>query len=85
VLKYFSVTPPENSGDAENSTEYSGPHAKIVFCYMYELSQRHPVWVAEINVTACNSVSVIENQRFGLVFEKTGSIISGTGRFFLSV
>ncbi len=26
------------------------------FCYMYELSQRHPVWVAEINVTACKSV-----------------------------
>ncbi len=25
---------------------------------MYELSQRHPVWVAEINVTACNSVGV---------------------------
>jgi hypothetical protein len=24
---------------------------------MYELSQRHPVWVAEINVTACNSAS----------------------------
>jgi hypothetical protein len=56
VLKYFSVTPPENSGGAENSTENSGPHARIFFCYMYELSQRHPVWVAEINVTACNSV-----------------------------
>jgi hypothetical protein len=23
---------------------------------MYELSQRHPVWVAEIHVRACNSV-----------------------------
>jgi hypothetical protein len=23
---------------------------------MYEMSQRHPVWVAEIHVTACNSV-----------------------------
>jgi hypothetical protein len=22
-------------------------------CYMYELSLLHPVWVAEINVTAC--------------------------------
>jgi hypothetical protein len=55
VLKYFSVTPPENSGGAENSTENSGPHARIFFGYMYELSQRHPVWVAEINVMACNS------------------------------
>ncbi len=27
---------------------------------MYELSQRHPVWVAEINVTACNSVYTLE-------------------------
>ncbi len=26
------------------------------------------------------SYSVIENERFGLVFTKTGSIISGTGR-----
>jgi hypothetical protein len=45
-------TPPENSGGAENSTENSGPDARIFFCYMYELSQRHPLWVAEINVTA---------------------------------
>jgi hypothetical protein len=27
-----------------------------LFFYMYELSMRHPVWAAEINVTACNSV-----------------------------
>ncbi len=56
MLKYFSVTQPENSGDAENSAENSGALARIFFGYMYELSQRHPVWVAEINVTACNSV-----------------------------
>jgi hypothetical protein len=56
VLKYFSDTLPENFGGAENSTENSGPHAGIFSCYMYELSQQHPVWVAEINVTACNSV-----------------------------
>jgi hypothetical protein len=31
------------------------PTCQNFFCYMYELSQRHPVWVAEINVTACNS------------------------------
>jgi hypothetical protein len=57
VLKYFSITPPENSGGAENSTENSGPHAKNFFCSMYEMSQRHPVWVAENHVTACNSVA----------------------------
>ncbi len=51
----FFCTPPENSGGTENSAENSGSHAKFFFCSMYELSQRHPVWVAEINVTACNS------------------------------
>jgi hypothetical protein len=56
VLKYFFVTPPENSGSAENSTENSGPHAKNFFCSMYEMSQRHPVWVAENHVKPCNSV-----------------------------
>jgi hypothetical protein len=33
VLKYFSVTPPENSGGAENSTENSGPYAKNFYDY----------------------------------------------------
>jgi hypothetical protein len=56
VLKYFSVTPPENSGGAENSTENSGPHAKNYFCSMYEISQRHLVWVAENHGKPCNSV-----------------------------
>jgi hypothetical protein len=60
VLKYFSVKPPENSGGAENSTEISGPYGKKNFCSVYELSQRHPVWVAEINVTACNSVQYVK-------------------------
>jgi hypothetical protein len=45
-----------NSGGAENSTEKSGPHAKNFFCSMYEMSQRHPVWVAENHVNPCNSV-----------------------------
>ncbi len=54
MLKYF--TPPENSGDTENSTESSGPHAKNFFCSLYEMSQRHPVWVAENRVKPCNSV-----------------------------
>ncbi len=56
VLKYFAVTPLETSGGAENSTENSGPHAKYFFCSMYEMSQRHPVWVAENRVKPCNSV-----------------------------
>jgi hypothetical protein len=55
VLKYFSVTPLENSGSAENSTENSGPHAKNFFCSMYESSLRHPVSVPEINVKPVNS------------------------------
>jgi hypothetical protein len=38
-----------------NSTENSGPHAKNFFCSMYEMSQRHPVWVAENHVKPCNS------------------------------
>jgi hypothetical protein len=33
---------------------------------MYELSLRHPVWVAKINITACNSVG-ISLQRNGLM------------------
>ena len=57
VLKYFSVIPPENSGGEENSTENPGPHAKNFFCSMYEMSQRHPVWVAENHVNPCNSVT----------------------------
>jgi hypothetical protein len=56
VLNYFSVTPPEISGGAENSTENSGPHGKSFFCSMYEMSQRHPVWVTENHVKPCNSV-----------------------------
>jgi hypothetical protein len=63
VFKYFSVTPPENSGGAENSTEYSGPHAQNFFCSMYEISQQHPVWVAENHVKPCNSVFIENNVR----------------------
>jgi hypothetical protein len=55
VLKYFFVTLPENFGGAENLTENSGPHAKNIFCSMYEMSQRHPVWVAENHLKPCNS------------------------------
>ncbi len=56
MLKYLSVTPLENFGGAENSTENSGPHAKNYFCSIYEMSQRHPVWLAENHVKPCNSV-----------------------------
>jgi hypothetical protein len=58
VFKHFSITPPENSGGAEKSTEISGSHAKNFFCSMYEMSQRHPVWVAENHVNPCNSVDL---------------------------
>jgi hypothetical protein len=56
---YFSVAPPENSGGAENSLEKSGPDAKNFFCSMYEMSQRHPVRVAENHVKPCNSAECI--------------------------
>ena len=54
----LSITPPENSGGAENSTETSGTNGINFFCYMYEssLQHPHPVWVPEINVNPCNSV-----------------------------
>ncbi len=56
MLKHFSITPPKNSGGAEKSTENSGSHAKNFFCSMYEMSQRHPVWVTENHLNPCNSV-----------------------------
>jgi hypothetical protein len=56
VFKNFSISPPKNSGGAEKSTEISGSHAKNFFCSMYEMSQRHPVWVAENHVSPCNNV-----------------------------
>jgi hypothetical protein len=62
------VTPPENSGGAENSTENSGEHAKNFFCSMYEKSQRHPVWVAENHVKPCNSGSVGHHKLYDFVF-----------------
>jgi hypothetical protein len=55
VFKHLSITPPENSGGAEKSSEISGSHTKNFFCSMYEMSQRHPVWVAENQVNPCNS------------------------------
>ncbi len=55
MLKSFSKTLLENSGGAENSAEISGTNGINFFCYMYESSLRHTVWVPEINVTACNS------------------------------
>jgi hypothetical protein len=33
------------------------PTCQKLFCSMYEMSQRHPVWVAENHVTACNSAA----------------------------
>ncbi len=57
VLKSFSKTSAENSGGTENSAEISSTNGIHFFCYMYESSLQHPVWVPEINVTACNSVN----------------------------
>ena len=58
MLKHFSIAPPKNSGGAEKSTENSGSHAKNFFCSMYEMSQRHPVWVTENHLNPCNSVGM---------------------------
>ncbi len=83
MLKYFSVTPQENSGGAENSTENSGPHAKNFFCSMYESSLRHPVWVPEINVKPCNSavslIPVVHRylQKSPRIFEKFETFLMG--------
>ncbi len=35
------------------------PTCQKLFCSMYEMSQRHLVWVAENHVTACNSVILV--------------------------
>ncbi len=56
MYKCFSSTQPEKSGGTKNFAEKSGTGNKKFFCYMQDYSLRHPVWVAEINVTACNSV-----------------------------
>ncbi len=48
-------------GGAENSMETSGTNGINFFCYMYESSLRHPVWVLEINVKPCNSVVIISD------------------------
>ncbi len=60
MLKNFSIAPLENSGGAEKLTEYSGSHVKNFFCSMYEMSQRHPLWVTENRVNPCNSVAVVD-------------------------
>jgi hypothetical protein len=38
VLKYFTGTPLENSGGAENSEEKSNINSKKLFCSIYEFS-----------------------------------------------
>ncbi len=46
------------TGGAENSAEISGTNGINFFaiCTNLVYSLRHPVWVPEINITACNSV-----------------------------
>ncbi len=36
------------------------PTCQKLFCSMYEMSQRYPVWVVENHVRACNSVRVVK-------------------------
>ena len=36
--------------------QFPGLHGIHFFCSMYEMSQRHPVWVTENHVNPCNSV-----------------------------
>ncbi len=45
------------------------PTCQKLFCSMYEMSQQHPVWVAENYVTACNSeeIQIIGTERIALV------------------
>jgi hypothetical protein len=35
------------------------PKCQKLFCSIYEMSQRHPVWVAENHVKPCNSVFLL--------------------------
>jgi hypothetical protein len=77
VLKHFSITPPKNSSGAEKSTENSGSHAKNFFCSMYEMSQRHPVWVTENHLNPCNSAIHISHYtvtRLDVIFRYTGRV-----------
>jgi hypothetical protein len=84
VFNYFSVAPPENSGGAENSTEKSGPDAKNFFCSMYEMSQRHPVWVAENHVKPCNSVTwLLENVNNKIILHTSKTIFISNRRISL--
>ena len=85
MLKYFSITTPENSDGAENSPENSGSHAKNIFCSMYEMSQRHPVWVAENHVNPCNSV--FTNNSFSKIWSINSymdGLISQNGNIYLA-
>jgi hypothetical protein len=55
VLKSFPKHRRKIPVALKNSAEISGTNGINFFCYMYKSSLRHPVWVPEINVTACNS------------------------------
>jgi hypothetical protein len=81
-VQLLSLAPPENSGGAENSTEKSGPDAKHFFGSMYEMSQRHPVWVAENHVKPCNSVyfseefSSVDSQRVEIEYPQFSKLVA---------
>jgi hypothetical protein len=80
VLKHFSIKPPENYGGAEKSTEYSGSRAKNFFCSMYEMSQRHSVWVKENHVNPCNSASNIIFKQFRCLLLYLNTLQKGISR-----
>jgi hypothetical protein len=56
VHNFFSGTPPEIPSLRKTQLKPEAHKAEIVFCSCYEFGLRHPVWVAEMIVAACNSV-----------------------------
>jgi hypothetical protein len=59
-----------DGGGTENSAENSSTNGKKMFGSMYQSSLRHPFWVPEINLTACNFVGILPEQHrlYYLVF-----------------
>ncbi len=72
-VQIFSGTPPENSRGMENAAENSGTNGENFFCFMYEFSLRHPVWVAEINVKASNCAGL--KRKYLLTFLKSPHVL----------
>jgi hypothetical protein len=69
---FFLYTAGKFQWDGKRSRN-SGIYGKNFFCFMYEFSLRHPVWVAKINVTPCNSVGL--KQKYLLTFLKSPHVL----------